>query len=413
MPVQKKSFLRFSNRYAFRPAAATAGLLVGGYHGPAFTQTSSAEPPIVLEALSVYGEVDSSAQKAARLKADAPNAIEVIDGEQLHQFNEQALGDALRRVPGITFDGANRAREIRLRGLPGEYTQVLINGRPMIDGESRRNFEVDRIPTGLVERVEVIRTPRASQQGQGGAGTVNIVLKSGAQVAPQQLSIGGGYLDGIGEQGELTIFQTGNLGAMEVALGLSAQRFQRSESKDSLNFDASGAAAGGELGTNERRFDQFNLMPRFGLQSQDSGRFEFDPFYMRTKEFRDDISIDLAADQVTHGRRTVEDRERVRESYGFHTNWQGGIGSSASVRAGLDWQRGKTDTARDETRFNTNGSINRTRQRSERIDLALTRPEVVLTVDANNHALGFGVGAEFREHEETNAETRDGAARPP
>ena len=231
MPVQKKSFLRFSNRYAFRPAAATAGLLVGGYHGPAFTQTSSAEPPIVLEALSVYGEVDSSAQKAARLKADAPNAIEVIDGEQLHQFNEQALGDALRRVPGITFDGANRAREIRLRGLPGEYTQVLINGRPMIDGESRRNFEVDRIPTGLVERVEVIRTPRASQQGQGGAGTVNIVLKSGAQVAPQQLSIGGGYLDGIGEQGELTIFQTGNLGAMEVALGLSAQRFQRSEQR--------------------------------------------------------------------------------------------------------------------------------------------------------------------------------------
>lgn len=392
---------------------AVAVLTVVAHQGSALAQQVQSNSSTVLDVLNVYGEIDSSAYRTLLAKADAPNAIDVIEGEQLHQFNEQSLGDALRRVPGITFDGANRAREIRLRGLPGEYTQVLINGRPLIDGESRRNFEVDRIPTGLVERVEIIRTPRASQQGQGGAGTVNIVLKNDAQVTPQQFSVGGGYLEGIGELGELTLFQNGTFGAIEVALGLSAQRFQRSESKDTFNFNANGNPAGGELGTNERRFDQFNLMPRFALQTESVGRFEFDPFYLRTKEFRDDISIDLAANQVTHGRKTVEDRERVRESYGFHANWQGQINPSSNIRAGVDWQKGKTDTARDETRFNTNGTINRTRQRSERIDMELIRPELALTLDKVSHLTQVGVGAELRKHEETNAEVRDGLLRSP
>ncbi|MCA1778191.1 MAG: TonB-dependent receptor [Xanthomonadaceae bacterium] len=374
-----------------------------------------AEPgAVVLDTITVVDSIETSAQAAARLKADAPNAMEVIDAEQLQQFNEQALGDALRRLPGVTFDGTNRAREVRLRGLPGEYTQVLINGRPMIDGESRRSFEVDRIPTGLVERVEVIRAPRAIYNGQGAAGTVNIVLKNGVDsLSDSELAVGAGYLEDNDELGEVTFSHGERTGPLEVALAGSLQRFRRSESKDAFEFDAGGVPDGGVLELNERRFDQVNLIPRFALQTEGAGRFEFDPFYLRTKELRDDIATDLEDDQVTTDRVSDEQRERVRESYGFRADWKRAIGASAQLRVGFDWQQGKTDTDRDETRFNADGSIDRERQRTEMIDLSLIRPEAALNIAVGAHDISFGIGAELREHDETNSEVRNGSLRPP
>ncbi|MCK7459345.1 TonB-dependent receptor plug domain-containing protein [Idiomarina aminovorans] len=397
-------------------AMISATLLTGNAMAQSLEEThSNAESAAdVMETITIVGGIETSAQEAMRLKADAPNAMEVIDAEQLMQFNEQALGDALRRLPGVTFDGANRSREVRVRGLPGEYTQVLINGRPMIDGESRRSFEVDRIPTGLVERVEVIRSPRAIYNAQGAAGTVNIVLKNGVDsLSDTELAVGAGYLEDNGEQGEASFSHGERIGALEVALAGSLQRFRRSESKDEFEFGAGGVADGGVLELNERRFDQVNFIPRFALQTERAGRFEFDPFYLRTKEFRDDIETDLEDDQATIDRVSDERRERVRESYGFRADWKRAVGESARLRAGFDWQQGETDTGRDETRFNADDSIDRERQRTELIDLSLIRPEVALNIAAGAHDLRFGAGAELREHDETNSEIRNGELRSP
>lgn len=407
-----------SGRYclmALMSATLLSGNAMAQLQEPLKLKAETAEPTVVvLETITVVGSIETSAQQATRFKADAANAIEVIDAEQLQQFNEQALGDALRRLPGVTFDGANRSREVRLRGLPGEYTQVLINGKPMIDGESRRNFEVDRIPTGLVERVEVIRSPRSIYNGQGAAGTINIVLKNGVDsLSDSELAVGIGYLENNDRLGEVSFSHGERIGAFEATLAGSLQRFGRNESKDAFEFDANDAPDGGVLELNERRFDQVNLIPRFALQTNGIGRFEFDPFYLRTKESRNDVKTDLEDDQLTTDRVSNEQRERVRESYGFRADWKGDIGQSARLRLGFDWQQGETDTERDETRFDADGSIDRERQRSELIDLSLIRPEAALNIEAGTHNISFGIGAELREHDETNGEIRDGKLRPP
>lgn len=389
--------------------SATANKLAAAEQANAGAEEMTLDPLIV-----TAGAIESSAQRAAKIKATAPNAMEVIDREQLQQFNEQSLGDALRRVPGVTFDGANRAREIRLRGLPGEYTQVLINGRPLVDGESRRNFEVDRIPTGLVERVELIRSPRAGQDGAGAAGTINIVLKSGAQLPPEtQVTVGGGYLDDNGNQGELTVSSTGSAGRLSYTLAGSTQRFRRNESKYTVNFDGAGAPTGAQDGVNERRFEQTNLIPAFHADLEEAGRVSFKPFYLRTKEYRDDIGTPYAADLVTPDRVTDEDRERVRETYGFNAGWEIDLDDVSKLALSLDWQKGKTDTARDETRYNTNGTVNRTRQRGETIDMENIRPEMVLSLDRDAHELSFGAGARLQKHEEENWEITNGVLQAP
>ena len=383
---------------------------------PAFgQQTGEREQPLILDQIEVEGgTIESAAQSAIRQKKEAPNAVEVIGDDQLQQYNEQALGDALRRVPSITFDGANRAREIRLRGLPSQYTQVLVNGRPLIDGESNRTIEVDRIPTGLVERVEVIRSPRASQRGQGAAGTVNIVLKNGAELPEEtEITVGGGLLEENGELGEAGITHTGQIGRLSYTLAGSLQQFRRSESADTFEFDGSGAPDGGALETNERRFEQANLTPQFELEAGPLGTLEFAPFYLWTKEFRTDIETDLEDDQRTVDRISDEDRERVRENYGFRAGWTKSLTLSTELSLGLDWQQGEVDTDRDETRVNADGSLDRARQRTEFRDLELIRPEAVVSTQIQRHEISVGTGIELKEHGETNSEIVNGVLQDP
>ncbi len=54
---------------------------------PAFAQDTTQLP-----ALQVHDELASSVQRANQLRRNAPNAIIVIEGEQLNQFNDQSVG---------------------------------------------------------------------------------------------------------------------------------------------------------------------------------------------------------------------------------------------------------------------------------------------------------------------------------
>ena len=75
------------------------------------------------------------------------------------RFEPLTVGDALRRVPSVTFlsdvlesDGA------RLRGLDPGYTKILIDGEEVPGSGVDRSFFVDRIPAELIERVEILGT---------------------------------------------------------------------------------------------------------------------------------------------------------------------------------------------------------------------------------------------------------------
>ncbi|MEK8088582.1 TonB-dependent receptor [Thermithiobacillus plumbiphilus] len=368
---------------------------------------------VTLEPVIVTATIENSAQRAANVEVDSANAMSVIGSKQLAQYGEQSLGDALRRVPGVTFDGANRAREVRLRGLPSQYTQVLINGRRLLDGNSRRTVELDRIPTGLVERVEVIRAPRASMDAQGVAGTINIVLKDGAQL-PTQITVGAGHLESNGAQGEAGLVTGGARGALEYSLAFNAQRFRRSESKNVYEYDGDGAPTGATLNENQRHFDQVTFAPRLSLAVSDDTRLRFEPIYTRIQEtWDDDIDTPLKADLVTHDRVTAERLERARQTYGIYTAVEHKLGDRSDFLVGLDAQRAKVDTDRDEVRFNTNSTINRERQRFELIEMTSLRPEAVLSLRRGDHAMRFGVEGSRETHDENNGEVTNGVPAAP
>ena len=167
----------------FKTKALVSALALCQFAAYAQDEQNSDEKKVkVSEELVVYGEIgyrNRSQELAPTLE---------YSQEYFQRFEPLTAGDALKRVPSVTFlsdvlesDGA------RMRGLSPAYTKVLINGEEVPGAGADRSFFVDRIPAELIERVEIIRASSANRSADAIAGTLNIVLRDG-------YSLDGGYL---------------------------------------------------------------------------------------------------------------------------------------------------------------------------------------------------------------------------
>ena len=83
-------------------------------------------------------------------------------------------GDVLNNVPSVTVDTDGT---VALRG--NSSVRILIDGRPSgIVGINIENF-LRTLPADAIEKVEVITSPSARYDAEGGGGIINIVLRKG------------------------------------------------------------------------------------------------------------------------------------------------------------------------------------------------------------------------------------------
>lgn len=187
-----------------------------------------------------------------RNRSDAAEPVLVYDEEYFQRFEPLSAGDALKRVPGVTFlsdviesDGA------RLRGLDPGYTQILVNGERVPGGQSDRSFFLDRIPAELIKQVEIVRSSSARRTGDAVAGSLNIVLRDG-------YSLDGGYVRA------------------------GAFRFDDGEVKPNAGLYYGGALAGGRLliGANvQGRYNpKLKSSLRYGDSPENNPNFAVDDF---------------------------------------------------------------------------------------------------------------------------------------
>lgn len=114
---------------------------------------------------------------------DAPASITVIPGEVLRKRAIQDLGDAVRDVEGVTVSGGANESNITIRGMPGDYTLILVDGKRQGGRDSRVNgnggYEQSFVPpAAAIERIEVIRGPMSSLYGSDAiGGVINIITR--------------------------------------------------------------------------------------------------------------------------------------------------------------------------------------------------------------------------------------------
>ncbi len=168
---------------------------------------------------------------------DVAEPVLTYDSEFFQRFEPLTAGDALKRVPSVTFlsdviesDGA------RLRGLPPGYTQILINGEKVPGSNADRSFFLDRIPAELIDRVEIVRSSSARRTGDAVAGTLNIKLRDGYELDGGYLRAGGLYFDDQELEPSVGGVFGGALGPGRFLIGANFQGRHNPKKKFSLRY---------------------------------------------------------------------------------------------------------------------------------------------------------------------------------
>ncbi len=171
---------------------AIMSLLLAGSVTPLMAGAAPAEKVTKLE------EIVVSASGSSTRLTDAPASITVLDKEELAHLPVNNVTDVMRDIPGVSIIGSNPNKsDISIRGLSGDYTLLLVNGRRQNTRESRPNgsggFEAGFLPPlAAIERIEVVRGPMSSLYGSDAmGGIVNVITKDFTPEWTGSLSLGG------------------------------------------------------------------------------------------------------------------------------------------------------------------------------------------------------------------------------
>lgn len=146
-------------------------------------QAQAAETVIeTANVLSIEDVVVTAAGYEQNLE-DAPASITVITGDELRKKSFRDLTDAVRDVEGVTVNGGANETDISIRGMPADYTLILVDGKRQSARESRVNgnsgYEQSFIPPAeAIERIEVVRGPMSSLYGSDAiGGVINVITR--------------------------------------------------------------------------------------------------------------------------------------------------------------------------------------------------------------------------------------------
>ena len=125
-------------------------------------------------------EVVVSANRNEVKRRDAPVVVNVMSAKLFEMVNSTDLAKTLNFQSGLRVE--NNCQncgfpQVRINGLDGPYSQILINSRPIISALSGV-YGLEQIPTNMIERVEVVRGGGSALFGANAVGgTINIITK--------------------------------------------------------------------------------------------------------------------------------------------------------------------------------------------------------------------------------------------
>jgi len=115
--------------------------------------------------------------------AQAPASITLISKKQLENRAYKDLTDALNDIAGVTVTGGGSRQDISVRGMPAQYTAILVDGKKQSGRESQPSgsggFEQDWLPPlDAIERIEVVRGPMSTLYGSDAiGGVINVITR--------------------------------------------------------------------------------------------------------------------------------------------------------------------------------------------------------------------------------------------
>ncbi|WP_102407754.1 TonB-dependent receptor [Parabacteroides bouchesdurhonensis] len=139
-----------------------------------------------------------SANRSETTRRLSPSLVNVLDAKIFKATNAVNLSQGLNFQPGVRVETNCQNcgfQQVRINGLDGPYTQILIDSRPIFSALSGV-YGLEQIPANMIERVEVMRGGGSALFGSSAiAGTINIItkepLRNSGELGHTFTSIGG------------------------------------------------------------------------------------------------------------------------------------------------------------------------------------------------------------------------------
>ena len=195
----ESSYTPAANRSVFG-AAGISGLALGAM---AFTQplfaADAADGPKpaddnaanktdnnTLQEVVVTG-IRASLQKSLDVKQQAVGVTDAISAEDIGNFPDASIGEAIARIPGVTVNrgsinamasagaptATGQVTGITVRGFGTQFNELLSNGRPIASGNGQ-NFDFSALGAEYVGEVDVHKTPDFALSGGAIGATIDI-----------------------------------------------------------------------------------------------------------------------------------------------------------------------------------------------------------------------------------------------
>lgn len=137
--------------------------------------------PSRMDSLQGLAEVVITGTRTARISSQSPVMVRVMDRRTMSGLQACVLSDALRFQPGLRVETNCQTcnyTQLRMNGLAGAYSQILVNGRPVF-GPMMSLYGMEQLPVNMIERIEVVRGGGSSLYGSSAiGGTVNIITRT-------------------------------------------------------------------------------------------------------------------------------------------------------------------------------------------------------------------------------------------
>ena len=148
-----------------------------------------------------YVQIDGvivSATRSETTRRMSPTLVNVVGMDVYNKTNAVTVAQGLSFQPGVRVENNCQNcgfQQVRINGLDGQYTQILIDSRPIFSALAGV-YGIEQLPANMVDRVEVMRGGGSALFGSSAiAGTINIITKepirNSASVSHVTTSIGG------------------------------------------------------------------------------------------------------------------------------------------------------------------------------------------------------------------------------
>lgn len=198
---------------------------------PEAVQTQEAQPgaavPATTAAPQEAGEVVVTGSRIGRSGFTTPTPVTILSADQLTKASTSTIADSLRTIPALTAtSGPQRASGtqgggqafLNLRNLGAVRTLTLLDGRRFVAASQFGTVDVNLLPSGLIQRVDIVTGGASAAYGSDAvAGVVNFVLDTKYEGIKGEVTSG---ISGLGDNAERRAQLTGGIGLLDNRLHL-------------------------------------------------------------------------------------------------------------------------------------------------------------------------------------------------